>query len=144
MISDNGGNVSNPAVAADVQGNVLAVWEQTQGPGIVIVAARWSSDQHTWGTPKVISKTDGFATRPHVALDPTGNAIAVWQQAARLAGPASIWFARYLVDAGWADASQIPGALAPAGPPRVALDGGGRGFAVWSQNRALVMAYRFE
>jgi hypothetical protein len=109
------------------------VWEQPSGGRNSIWANRYVVGTG-WGTPTLI-ETDNTrdAYYPKIALDTSGNAIAVWSHSdgTRL----NIWANRYVVGTGWGTATLI--ATDNAGPalyPRVAMDANGNGIAVWLQS----------
>jgi hypothetical protein len=77
-----GGRPGGPQLAADPQGEVLAVWSNASGSGenhIVYSARRPIGGG--WQPPAALSDRGMNAAAPHVALDPQGNAIAVWSAA---------------------------------------------------------------
>jgi hypothetical protein len=121
-------------LAANARGDAVVVWEQVGSAGMTdIWALRYDVAGAGWQTPVKLENDDrGSAQRPRVALDPDGNAIAIWQQfdGTRF----NIWFNRYVPGRGW----ETPGRLedddvGSAEHARVALDGAGRGLAVWDQ-----------
>jgi len=55
------------------------VWEQSDGTRNNIWANRFNGT--SWGTAELIETEDlGHAFKPKIAIDSSGNAIAVWQQ----------------------------------------------------------------
>jgi predicted enzyme related to lactoylglutathione lyase len=78
--SDNAGSVAWPDVAVDPSGNAVAVWEQSDGTRSNIWANQYVAGAG-WATAELIESEDlGDAQRPRIAVDPDGNAIAVWYQ----------------------------------------------------------------
>jgi DNA-binding beta-propeller fold protein YncE len=67
-------------IAADPQGNAVAVWEHRDGTAVCCtrVEARVRSTDSTLGLTQFLSAADQVAREPQVALAPTGEAIAVW------------------------------------------------------------------
>ena len=77
--NDNAGHALFPQVTVDAMGNAIAVWEQFDGTTWNIVANRYSAG--TWGTAQLVeTRNAGDAHSPQVAVDASGNAIAVWYQ----------------------------------------------------------------
>jgi hypothetical protein len=61
-------------VANDATGNAIAVWRECGG----IWANRFTPGSG-WGLPELIETNDnGRAERPQVAMDASGDAVAVW------------------------------------------------------------------
>jgi hypothetical protein len=70
----------NPQVASDASGNVIAVWQQSDGTRTNIWASRYSLGSG-WGVATLLETDDaGAATVPQITSDTSGNAIAIWQQ----------------------------------------------------------------
>ncbi len=143
---DNSGDALNPQVAIDASGNALAVWWQFDG----IRNSIWAN-RHTpsggWGTAERIEDDDaGNAFRPQVAIDPGGNALAVWSQSD--GARENVWANRYTPSGGWGTAEPIENDDAgTAFTPQVAIDPSGNAIAVWSQSdgiRDRIWANRFE
>lgn len=129
--SDNAGNALGPAIATSSYGDAAAVWVQGDGLRTNIWANEWSLRDASWGTPTLIETVNwGDAQRPQVAMDPSGNALAVWDQFD--GAKTDIWANRYVVGQGWQMATliefdDVSGAIAP----RIAVDSQGNGIAVW-------------
>jgi hypothetical protein len=135
-----------PQVAVDPNGNALAVWRQSDGARDNIWANRFTPTAG-WGTAELIETDDaGNAQGPQVALDPNGNAVAVWFQLSGMRP--DIWANRFTPTAGWGAAELIETDDAgDALPPQVAVDPNGNAVAVWSQaseTRFNIWANRFE
>ena len=99
-----------------------------------------------WGAATLVeSDTTEPALQPHVALDESGSAVAVWHQVA--GARASVWGNRLTPGAGWG----VPTLLetddaGDASFPDVAVDKGGNATAVWMQNVSVfsIFSSRFE
>ena len=71
---------SSPQIAVDNIGNAIAVWEHYDGTHNYIWANRYTAGGG-WGAAGPIEPDNGGgAYEPQVALDGSGNAIAVWRQ----------------------------------------------------------------
>jgi predicted enzyme related to lactoylglutathione lyase len=119
-------------VAVDANGNAIAVWRQKSGTYYSIYANRYNAGVGVWSGAVLIAADDNNAYSPQVAVDPDGNAIAVWQQ--RLGTHNRIYANRW--DAGasaWSGAVIIDAGDNNAGNPQVAVDANGNAFAVWMQ-----------
>jgi hypothetical protein len=117
-----------PRVALDSAGNALALWTRL-GLGAWSVRAAARPAGGSWGAPQNLSASGEFAFLPELALNPAGDAVAVWsrfaessdvvQAAARSAGGA--WERSLAI-------SPFPGS---SYVPQVAIDPSGNAVAVW-------------
>jgi hypothetical protein len=81
-IESDAGNGFAPDVALDPNGDAVAVWSQRDGVSDSIWANRFTRSAG-WGAAERIQSDDaGSAFAPDVALDPNGNAVAVWYESA--------------------------------------------------------------
>ena len=150
LIQWTGSNASSAHVAFDPSGNALAVWQQDGGAGsnMHIWSNRYTTGVGWGGFPSLI-QTDfsggatASAVTPQIAIDASGNALAVWVQpdGASDSTP-DIWVNRYTAGSGWGTTSNlgqirinVPGAAgAPALQPQLAMDGNGNALVVWTQS----------
>ncbi len=127
-LSTAGQSADAPQVAVDAQGNATAVWDRSNGANTIVQAAQRPAGG-SWQAPVDLSVGGADALLAQVAVDPQGDAVAVWyrrngtdwivQAAQRPAGGS--WQAPVdLADSG---------SLAPL--PQVAVDGHGNATAVW-------------
>jgi hypothetical protein len=119
-----------PQLAVDRAGDAVAVWQGSLAAGVMTRAAARSATASSWSAPTTLS-APGDNLQPEVAIDPHGDAIAIWTrsnnrgyaiQAARRAAATGIW--------------QLPSTLsAPGddnnGAPSVGIDSRGNALAVW-------------
>ncbi len=126
------GDVGNPQVAVDRSGVAVAVWAQNDGSRYNIWANRYAAGWG-WGTATLIETDNtGDASTPQVAVDGSGNAVAVWTQFDGTWN--SIYSNRYAAGTGWGTARLIDGDVAGnAQGPQVALDKSGSAVAVWEE-----------
>jgi hypothetical protein len=104
--------------------SVLAI-----GALVAILAAGRASAAPDWLAPSTLSAPSPDATDPDIALDPQGNALAIWR---RDAGSSQIVeVAGRLGGDPWAMPQGLAGPGEPAEAPRIALDAGGGAVAVW-------------
>jgi hypothetical protein len=129
----DGGHATDPHIAIDLNGNAIAVWHQSDGLRENIWSNR-STPDGGWDTAELIETDDyGHAGDPRVAMDPEGNAIAVWHQSDGLrANILANWFRP---DDGWGTARRIEMDDAGEGRlPDVAMDSSGNAIVVWHQS----------
>ena len=126
VIESNEASATNPQMAGDALGNVMAVW--VQGTDIwanrFLAGSAWNSNNAAR-----IEANDGIASNPQVAMDASGNAMAVWAQGN------DIWANRYATGSGWNsnNATRIEANDGAASSPQVAMDPSGNAMAVWIQ-----------
>ena len=79
-ISPSGQSASEIQVALNARGDTVVVWDcYFCGPDFMVEAASRPAGG-TWQTPVKLSAAGGDASRPQVALDSQGNAVAVWKR----------------------------------------------------------------
>ena len=133
--TENSGEAIVPQVAIDASGNALAVWFQSDGTRYNIWSNRYAVSTKTWGSPTLIETDDtGDALFPQIAMNASGNAIAVWYQSSN--SSYKIYSNRYTASTGtWNTAEQIESNdSADAYIPRVAMDAFDNALVVWYQN----------
>jgi hypothetical protein len=76
---DDTGDARSPSVGSDSQGKAIAVWDQFDGTRFNVFSARLSGTQ--WSAPELIEQDNaGSASLAHLAVNPSGRALAVWLQ----------------------------------------------------------------
>lgn len=132
-LSASGQDSDRVRLAFDPVGNAIAVWERSNGSHTIARGARYIGAGNFWGATEDLSAGGADAGRPHVALDASGNAIAVWErsdgahtiaQASRFNATTNLW--------GAAQDLSAPGQN--AGRPHVAFDGAGSAVAVFERS----------
>jgi hypothetical protein len=131
--TNNAGDASQPQVAMDSSGNAIVVWEQSDGTRYNICANRYIAGTG-WCSAKFIETDNaGDALYPQIAMDTSGNAIAVWGQSDGTLN--NIWANRYVAGTGWGTAKLIEkGNAGDALYPQIAMDSSGNAFAMWMQS----------
>ena len=143
--TDNAGSAFVPQIAMDGSGNALAVWQQHDGMRFNLWSNRYTAGAG-WGAATLI-ETDNVsdATDPAIAVNASGNALAVWAQHDGV--HRNIVANRYTVGIGWGTAVLIETDNAGnANQPQVVMDATGNGLAVWTQDDGTyqtVMANRY-
>ncbi|MBT4289573.1 MAG: hypothetical protein HOD92_19800, partial [Deltaproteobacteria bacterium] len=142
--TDNAGSADYPQVAIDASGNALAVWAQHDGTKYNILTNRYVTGTG-WGAAELIGTDNvGGAYNPQLAIDPSGNAMAVWRQPDDFRN--NIWANRYVAGTGWGAAELIETDAGNANYPQVAIDPSGNAMAVWRQSdgtRLNILANRY-
>jgi len=123
--------VSNLGVAIDPDGNVTAVWGAYDGSQDNIWSKRYTPSGGE-ETAVLIETGTGRALGPQVAVDPSGNVTAIWQQ---FDGASySIWSNRYTPSGGWGAPELVETGTEYAADGRLAVDPSGVVTAIWQQN----------
>jgi hypothetical protein len=132
--TDNTNSARDARVALDANGNAMAVWIQSDGVRNNAMANRWTSGTG-WGTA-VLIETDnaGPALEARIAIDPSGNATAVWSHRNIAGFTYDIYANRWTAAGGWATAQKIDSAADPARAPQLGVDGSGNVVATWFQS----------
>lgn len=125
----NSGDASGPRLTADYEGNVTAVWVQSDGGRTDIWSNRYVPGAG-WGTSRLIEDRAGAAFSAELAVDPGRNVTAVWIQSDGSRN--SVWLSRYLVGFGWGTACVVE--TDDAGDnhaPHVVVDANGTATVAW-------------
>lgn len=130
---NDAGDASLPQVALDATGSAIAIWSQYDGLRTSIWANRYTVSGG-WGIANFLDSDDtGNASGPQIAIEPAGNAFAVWQQSNDTF--TTIWANRYTASSGWSTAELIGiGDASRSTSPQIATDNSGNAIAVWEQN----------
>jgi len=139
LISDSAMSSRDPKIAADSNGNAIAVWGQFNPTTLAddIFANRYAVNTG-WGTATVIqaNTAKNNAYRPKIAFDANGNAMVAWYQYGSF-GPYSIWANRYVAGSGWETETLIETNNAgDASNVSLGMDSLGNALVVWQQSDA--------
>jgi len=125
--------VEDPSLAFDHLGNAVVVWEQSDGNQKSIYANRYSLASAGWGQPQLLEFGSAAVADPRVALDASGNAIALWRQ--RDGSSYSLYASRYSsVTDDWGMPQLIEDLSASVSKAQLAVDAAGNALAVWQQS----------
>jgi hypothetical protein len=129
-LSLTGQDADSPRVSADGSGNAVAVWRRSDGDYDIIQSSRSSNGGLSWSTPENLSESGQNAEVPRIAVDGSGNAVAVWR---RSDGNDDIVQSSRLVAGGasWSTPVNVSPAGIQSATPRIAVDGSGNAVAVW-------------
>ncbi len=131
------GSTPTPQVGFDAQGDVVAVWHRYNGSESLLETAARPATTGVWQEPVELS-SEGEYTGADVrlAVDPQGNAVAVWERFVEGSG----WAVVGAVGSAQTDAWQAPVELSTAAnyvtPASVALDASGNALAVWDRGQS--------
>lgn len=132
FVSAEGVQADDPQVALDPAGNAIAVWKSQSGDDQwVEKAMRTAGTESDWESLDDLSDRTFGVENPQVAVDPAGNAIALWEQQDETDGFIIVTSAFRPPSAGWQDPVDVSPAGQDSTGARVAVDGDGNTFAVW-------------
>jgi|UPI0006470C8C hypothetical protein len=133
----SGQTAQSPRVVLDADGNGTVAWQQYSGPdlNLAIYAARFDAGSGSWKSAVQLDPGTG-ANNPQLALDASGNAFAIWEQASNNA-VAQIAAARWSQSSGAWDAAQVVQSSTLRGSnPQIAVAPNGDATIVWTQTEA--------
>ena len=124
---------NTPQLAMDPAGNATVVWARDTGGQIDIMANRFSITSNLWGTATHVDGTTTAGFEPHVAMDSSGNAMAVWQMldgttvmvyASRRTAASSVWSTPVAIETNQSGNSSNA---------QIAIDSAGNAIAAWQK-----------
>ncbi|MFT3866295.1 MAG: PKD domain-containing protein [Solirubrobacterales bacterium] len=127
-LSASGVDASELAVALDQAGDAVVAWDQYDGSTYVAEAASRAAGG-SWQSPVDLSTAGGIAYGPRVALDPGGDAVAVWSRDD--GGSEKAQAAIRPAGGSWGAPVDLSAADGVAPDPQVAVDSEGDATAVW-------------
>ena len=67
-----------PQIVSDLQGNVLATWQENSQKNLLFVAYQRSKESKQWKKTDFQNIKERYSSRGWLSLDPEGNALFVW------------------------------------------------------------------
>jgi hypothetical protein len=129
-ISDPGQDGFEPEVAVAPDGTVIAIWTRSDG-SVFRIQSSSRTPTGNWATPVTISDVGESASGPSLAVDPSGNALAVWTQSD---GTNLRIHAAYRPSGGNFGAdTTVSAALQDASAPDVSMDNSGNALVAWQR-----------
>ncbi len=131
-LSLSGEDASIPQVAVDPQGNAVAVWKRSNGTNTVIQGAVLPFGASSWTPTADLSLPGKDADVPQVAVDPNGNAVAVWARLNSLGREVTQGAILAFGSLVWTPTSDLSASTDDTFVPQVSVDAQGNAVAVWS------------
>ena len=132
-VSQPGEEAGNPHVAIDAKGDALVVWTGQYGDQERLRAA-YRSTGGSWSEPVDVSSDGEQIESPRAAVDPDGNAIAVWSGGGTEVGGWDTVHAAYKpVGEEWEEPVELSSAGGNGFPTDVVFDTGGDAAVVWQR-----------
>jgi hypothetical protein len=126
---------ARPSISMNADGTAAVAWEQRKGGVTSIAVNRYDALTGLWGTTPVVINTATTASPsawPAIALDPAGNAIAVWQQSDGSANNA--WASHSGIASNWGTPQRLGTQGIEVQNLRADVDAAGNALAVWQTN----------
>jgi hypothetical protein len=132
------GALEDHAVAADNDGNAIAVWMRSDGTRVNAWAANFSNNG-SWSAPRQLDvSAAGDSQDPQVAFDAAGNAHVIWHRfdpADSTMQNQDIWAVHYQRSGGWGVADDIAPATVSDASPALQVDDAGNAVVIYDQGR---------
>jgi hypothetical protein len=129
-ISVAGRDAFEPEVAVAPDGTVIAVWTRSDGANFRIQSSN-RTPTGAWSVPQTISDANRGASEPALAVDNSGNAVAVWTQSDGT--NLRIYSAYRPAGGSFLTPAPISASGADASGPDVSIDNSGNALAAWSR-----------
>jgi hypothetical protein len=129
-ISDPGQDGFEPEVAVAPDGTVIAVWTRSDGSNFRIQSSN-RTPNGAWSAAQTISDVGEASSGPSLAVDPAGNAIAVWTQSDGT--NLRIHSAYKPAGSSFGADVTVSGAGQDASAPDVSMDNSGNALVVWQR-----------
>jgi hypothetical protein len=143
--TNNAGDASEPQAAIDAQGNITAVWYQSDGSVTSIWANRFHAPSLAWSGAFLLESDDsGDAEDVQLAVDVAGNVLVVWDQT--INGGTRVWSQRFDAAANSWNAAPTRLSNVLAYTPRIGFDSTGNALIAWEQydDSAAVYSSRYN
>jgi hypothetical protein len=130
-----GFNASDPAVAIDPAGTAVAIWSlyQINPPNQLVIQASTRPAHGVWGPVVTVSSTSGSSTVPKVAMDSSGNAVAIWMQNGIVESATLPAFGS------WTAPVALSASGISASSPALAVNASGIAIAGWQTSRGQIL-----
>ncbi len=131
-LSSPGQDTFDTPQVASAGGRTMVVWQHRDGDAWVVAASERTATG--WATPQDLSESgpDEDAWDPQVAIDPAGNATAVWSRVEGTKRVVQAARAVALDGRGWSEAIDLSARGSDAWHPQVAVDPAGNTTTAWS------------
>jgi hypothetical protein len=134
------GHTNHPDTSADGEGNFFVAWHQTGEDVPHVWVNRYDAASRTWGTAEKLDSAidDRGAIYGKVGADEHGNCLAIWEE------DSLVMSALFDATSGqWSTLGQVD-PTADVIEPRLAVDRGGNGIAMWRGSGGRVYISRFD
>jgi uncharacterized repeat protein (TIGR01451 family) len=130
-LSGAGQDATAPQVVMGPTGEVLVVWTRFNGTNKIIQAASRPTGAGAWSAPANLSEAGQDAGVAQLAIDPAGDAVAVWERSNGV--NTIIQAAKRPAGGAWAPPTDLSEPGLNANGASVAIDAAGNAVAVWNR-----------
>jgi PKD domain len=129
-VSAAGAEAVEPTLAMNPGGDAVATWTRVSGGGteLIVQAAVRPAASAAWQEPVSISAKGQSAARSSVAIDPQGDAVAVWERNQVIQGAV-----RPAASGSWQEPVNLSAEGEEGLDPKTAIDPQGNAVAVWER-----------
>jgi hypothetical protein len=134
IVNNLTGPIGNPSpqVAIDPKGNAVVIWSQFEGTSQSAIQAAHKPFDGYWSSPETLSIGGGFNSDSQLAVDSSGNAVAVWTQENE-GNETLIQVATLPLEGKWSETLVVSDSQQGVRHPQVAVDLAGNALAIWEQ-----------
>ncbi len=129
-------NAQYPQVGVDNNGDGVAIWEKalSNDPSSTFIEGALLKN-NMWSSPVPVSQIGVSSVSPRLAVNPLGQAVAVWRSCSLSNGV--IYGATFNQNSGWSSPIQLSENGLSASIPQVGIDGQGNAIAVWRRTNGV-------
>jgi alpha-tubulin suppressor-like RCC1 family protein len=134
LVDGSTDNKGSSQVVINDAGDMVAVWfAYDSGLGInSVYGSHYNSADGVWTSPVLLETNDLTPSKLELAIDATGNAVAVWSVRPDGHGPHSIYANRFDAETEqWGTALELDTTVEDASDPNVGMDSAGNATVVW-------------
>ncbi|MCA9668497.1 MAG: hypothetical protein KC503_23055, partial [Myxococcales bacterium] len=130
-----------PQLAMDAGGSALALWIDKRSIADELHAARFDAALASWSTPVRVDSGVRDETSPRLAVNSSGNAVAIWIELGSIAD--DVRAARYdATSASWLASTRIDISSQDESEPQVVIDSSGNALALWIEGSSISTTVR--
>jgi len=132
ILENNSSDADTPHVAMNSYGDAMVIWAQSRGLVDHDILGRFYRHGDGWNTIQLVENDLNNSEQPQVAIDPQGNAVAVWREYDN--SQWNIMANTYDAETGqWGTPQLLEHLDTNASDPMVAMSANGDAVAVWWQ-----------
>jgi hypothetical protein len=135
VLEDGATDAIEPRIAVNANGHAVAVWIQPDGTEWSVWSSRYTPNVG-WSSAEPIESADDYVSGATVAVDASGNAIAVWEKYEGSDSSGALirlWSNRSVAGGGWGSAQPVGALGHVTGDPQLAMDSAGNAIVLWSR-----------
>lgn len=126
----------SPQVAIDAKGNAVVIWSQFEGTSQSTIQTANKLFDGYWSSPAILSVGGIFNIHPQLAVDSSGNIVAVWTQENE-GNETVVQSARLPLEGKWSETRAISSSQQGMRHAQVAVDLAGNAWVIWEQREGM-------